>query len=222
VNDDDKDALLRSVNILLTRENAVELYAVLMEVSAAHARFPDYVTLYGEACELVPLLRLRRKNIKKFQQLIDFIEALRLKAGAESLQKPYDKTQYMRDFMDAKRQRQRRAVEVENMLRPPRDALKGIARAQFSDAQSAKWKAALDEKLESVRASLPHADGRPARLPLEMMNQIRKDFWTSVDHELAQLEELARKEQFNVGKVGKKSASAADLQRVLEHDPYKK
>jgi len=223
MNEEDKAELLRAVNVLLTDPNAVELYAVFMEVSAAHARFPEYVTLYGEAYPLIPLLTLRRKNIKKFQQLLDYIEDRRLKTGLESLQKPYDKTQYMREFMDNKRQRQRRAVLIENMMRPPKDALKGLARQQFCDAQSAKWKAQLDAKLEAARAALPHADDRPARLPIETMNQIRRDFWTAVDHELAQLEELARKEQFKVGGVaGRKTASSAELLRVLESDPYKK
>ncbi len=222
VDEDDKSQLLQAVNTLIAGSNASELYGVLMEVSPSYNKYPDYVSLIGDAWVLLPLLKLRRKNAESFQKVLGLIEERRRKSGLDSLQKPYDKTHYMRDFMDMKRQRQRRAVLIENMLRPPKDALKGLARQKFCEEQSARWKKELDARIDAARAALPHLDGQIARLPIETMTEIRRAFWEKVDYDMSRMEEIARREQLISGRANKKAAGLSDLQKALEHDPYQK
>lgn len=99
----------------------------------------------------------------------------------------HDKTAYMREFMQTKRIRMRRAAEIENLVRPPRDRLIGRAHLDFMDAVAAKWKAEMDRRVEVARQA---ADG--GRLPKETLDAVRQQFWDTVDLQLSEAEQAAR------------------------------
>ena len=138
--------LIDSVNALVQDHNAQELYDTLTAVAFLARVHPIALTEHADI--LNPLLTLNRNDPDAFLRVLDLVDDKRVQAGLEPLRKvqesTYDKTEYMRNFMDAKRQRQRRAAEIENMFRAEADRLVGRARLDFMDAQSAKWKAALD------------------------------------------------------------------------------
>jgi hypothetical protein len=214
-----KQALLEAVNLLITHPSAHSYFESLLAVTNLAKLHP--IELTGEAAPLNALLRLRLKDEVAYERVLELVETKRHLAGYDPLIRPteikFDKTEYMRSFMDKKRERQRRAVEIENMLRPERDALKGRARLDFMDRQSAKWKQELDTKIERAR----QAQG--GRLMKEALDTLREQFWTHVDSQLDQLEALAREEMRKpLHARSKPDASLDQLQSVLAHDPYKK
>lgn len=98
----------------------------------------------------------------------------------------FDKSAYMREFMQAKRVRLRRAAEIENMHRPARDRLIGRTRLDFMDAQASKWKTEMDRRVEVARQA---ANG--GRLPKETLDLVRLGFWQWVDEQLDAAEAAA-------------------------------
>ena len=80
----------------------------------------------------------------------------------------------------------RRAVEIENFLRPERDSLRGRTRLDFMDAQAARWKEELDTRIQSARV----AAGGP--LSSATLASLRSQFWSWVDEQLDKAEAEAR------------------------------
>ncbi len=182
-------SLLDAVNCLITNDDAVEFFnaltAILPNARAFDARFT------GTRAVLNPLVDLAVSDSEKFASVLDLIETKRAASGKPRLQQNtqpgYDKTDYMRDFMQQKRDRERRAVEIENLMRKPTEQLSGRARLDFMQVQSGKWKAGRDAALAAARE---HAGGK--RLTKPQMQSVIAAFWAKVDKELDDLEELAR------------------------------
>lgn len=177
----DKTALLGSVNTLIASPDAHELFDKLNAVAAIATSVP--VALTNGAAVLNPLLQLRTRNMEAFDRVVRMIEAKREALGYDRLVQvtrvyAYDKTSYMREFMDQKRTRQRKAADIENMLRPTRDRLLGNARLEFMRRQSAKWKELRDERLEFARV-----EGGGA-LTAAQRKQVLDEFWKQVDIDL--------------------------------------
>jgi hypothetical protein len=212
LDEEDKKALLVAVNTLITSPDAHELYEQLCSVAYIATRAP--VKLADKAEPLNPLLALRVADQPAFDRVIELIEARREALGYDHLVKPaergYDKTRYMRDFMDQKRERQRLAAKIENMLRPERDQLIGNARLDFMRRQSARWKELRDEKLERARAA---AGGT---LSAEARKRILDQFWEAVDGDLAQRMEAAKRTQLSPTKSRVGIDDMAALMEALE------
>jgi hypothetical protein len=195
---DSRSSLLDAVNHMVASDAAPELFeavtTILPNARAIQARF------VGERAVLNPLVELAIADSAQFARVVALIEHKRQEAGLaplrEDAEPKYDKGDYMRDFMYQKRERERRAAEIENLMRPERDQLVGRSRLDFMQIQSAKWKAQRDAALEQARA----ASG--SRLTREAMKQVIESFWARVDRDLNELEELAKAERFRV--VGKK------------------
>lgn len=213
-----KQLLLSAVNLLINSPSAHELMSAL-EAAYSVARIHP-VKLSGEAAALNPLLDLRVSDEQTYNNVLGLIETKRREIGYDPLVRPkidkFDKTEYMRAFMDRKRERQRRAAAIENMLRPDKDALRGRSRLDFMDRQSANWKKELDALLERSR----QAHG--GRLSKEQIEMIRDQFWSGVDEYLDKLEAEARSERMKSPQLRTQlSASLVQLDAALRHDPYK-
>lgn len=181
-------ALAGAVEALIEREDAHQLLDAVE--ATARLRRNYKVELSGDTAMLNPLVDLAVSDPEAFGRVLHLIDVKRVTRGKVPLVPPksdrFDKTEYMRNFMDAKRQRQRRAVSIENMTRPDRDALRGRTRLDFMDAQAAKWKLELDARLERARAA---SDGT---LNKDVLSATRSLFWQWVDDQLDQAEQAAR------------------------------
>jgi hypothetical protein len=153
------------------------------------ARYP--LRMEGDGAVLNSLLELVRQDTEAYERVLALVEARRAAARAAPLRHEpdgaFDKSAYMRAFMDQKRQRQRRAVLIENAQRPERDQLEGRARLDFSDAVAARWKARLDDRLELVRTA------HGGRAPKDALDLARAQFWESIDAELDEAEKRVRR-----------------------------
>ena len=189
MDENDKTSLLQAVNGLVKAENGPQLYADMLTILESAVRIGLEFT--GDRKFLNPLLALASSNREQFLKVISLVEAKRAEAGLAPLSAPpegYNKTSYMREFMAQKRERERRAAEIENLMRGDRSPLKGRARLEFMTMQSARWKAQRDEMLASAR----QRQGKPLGKAEEA--ELIKQFWARVDRELDGLEELARDE----------------------------
>jgi hypothetical protein len=186
-----KASLLEAVNALVAADNAPQLYSDLLGIMDAATRFGARFT--GEREILNPLLNLAMSNRDQFLRVVSLIESKRAAAGASPLSAPpdttYDKTSYMREFMAQKRERERRAVEIENMMRGDRSPLKGRARLEFMQTQSARWKAQRDDMLAAAKQRAG-SQGLKRAQEQDLIAQ----FWQRIDRELDELEQLARAE----------------------------
>jgi hypothetical protein len=200
MNSPSKEGLLYAVNRLIALPQASELYsdvvALLPAAKSLEARFS------GDREYLNPLLDLAVADREKFDAVMTLVEVKRMEAGLPPLStspdQRFDKTAYMRDFMQQKRERERRAVEIENMMRSERNQLRGRARLDFMQAQANKWKKGRDKALDAERKRL----GR--RLTWDEQAGVLQAFWSTIDGELDGLEELARAERNKPVKIGKK------------------
>lgn len=197
----DKEQLLGAVNALIQAEDAAPLYqdliALLPAAKTLGARFSDHRAV------LNPLLELAITDRERLDRVIELVERKRAEAELPPMvpeaDDGFDKTEYMRDFMAQKRERERRAVDIENLLRSERDRLRGRARLDFMQSQSAKWKLARDTALQAARES----EGK--RLARQQVRAVLDAFWATIDRELDGLEQLAREEHRNPVNMRKKA-----------------
>lgn len=178
---EDKQALLAALNTLIASDDARHLFQTLTAV--VNLKVVHAVALDGEAAVLNPLVDIGRTDPERFERLIAKVDGKRREALKAPLVEPKDdgfnKTEYMREFMYQKRLRMRRAAEIENKTRSPKDALIGRSRLDFMEAQAAKWKLELDRRIEVAR----EANGG-ARLPKDTMDTVRTQFWSYIDEQL--------------------------------------
>lgn len=184
----DKQALLAAVNLLINSDDAPRLYESVM----AAARLPEHLLLglRGEAFALTPLVEVRRGDQDRFESLMELVDRKRTEQGVEPLSgqdRGFDKVEYQRIFMDQKRQRERRAADLENAQRNPRDKLIGNARLDFMREQSKRWKARRDEMMLAAR------EAAGGTLTKEQQTRVLSSFWGSVDAELDELEVSVRR-----------------------------
>lgn len=182
----DKQGILRAANALINDPFAEKLYDTLTAVAQLPKHLP--IGIVGDADVLNPLLNMYHADREGFDRIMSMVDAKRTAAGMPALVREveelgFDKREYQRIFMDQKRQRERRAVEIENMLRPERDKLIGIHRLEFMRHQSARWKVKRDEMVSAVKAArgVKH-------LSKAALQEILASFWAQVDAELDELE----------------------------------
>jgi hypothetical protein len=210
-----KEELVPAVKLLLGSTNAKDLYQTMLNAAPLIARHKD-VRLTGEAECLNILAVVKFSHPSVYAGVIDLIERRRAEAELEPLDTPaeekFNKSEYMQQFMEQKRVRQRRAADIENMQRSERDKLVGRSRLDFMQNQSAIWKKERDAFLEKVKDA-----AAPTRLKKEDIAAAVDQFWAKVDASLDKLEDAARR-----GKQITRSVSAADIDAILSVDPYRK
>lgn len=196
----DKTALLNAVNALVTMQDAETLFGELTALLPAAGRLGARFT--GPRAVVNPLIDLALEDPGRYEAVLDLIERKRAEAGLPPMRPAgstgFDKTEYMRDFMQQKRERERRAVMIENLTRPERAQLRGRSRLDFMQAQAAKWKTRRDKLLEKARKDA----GR--RLRKDEVDAILKGFWQTVDRELDEAEAKARAKAATPVSMGKK------------------
>lgn len=101
----------------------------------------------------------------------------------------FNKASYMERFMATKRERERRAVDLENLRREADQLplLRGEQRQQFMREQARKWKEELEDDLRRRREGDPNG-----YLPFAYQQEIRDLFWRLVDEELSEQETAGR------------------------------
>lgn len=192
MNPDDRAALMAAVNRLVAAPDAPQLYDALTDVIPVARRLG--VRFTDEQAELNPLIDLACRHPDHYDNVMVLIETKRADAGLAPLDAKrnqvdkFDKTEYMAEFMQRKRVRERKVADVENMMRPPRDQLRGRARLDFMQMQSAKWKAELDERIAQTKAETE------GRLRKPQLDAIRRAYWDEVDRYLDELEQYASTE----------------------------
>lgn len=192
MSDESRAALLAAVNRLVVDDAAPRLYEALTDAVPPARRLS--MRFVGDYDDLNPLLDLACTHPDHYDNVMALVESKRESRGAPPLDpkrgqvEKFNKNDYMADFMAKKRARERKAAEVENLMRPERDRLVGRARLDFMQMQAAKWKAELDKRLAAARAA------QEGRIRLPELDAIRATFWDQVDRELDELEEYARRE----------------------------
>lgn len=185
----DRQALLEAINHLVLDDDAEKKFHTITELAKLPATVP--VRMTDEASCFNSMLDLARSDSQAYLKVLDLIDSKRIQRGWPPLRKPepegFNRNEYQRDFMHQKRQRERRAVEIENMLRPARDKLIGNARLEFMRRASAKWKDRRDALVNAAR------EGSGGTLSKEQVTAILKRFWEQVDLELDEAEESMRR-----------------------------
>lgn len=178
--------LLAAVNRLVVQENIEREVSALNRTISLQSELP--VALAGDLAALNPLLELATENPDGYRSVLGLIARKRIAAGRPMPhhEEPRTTTDYMREFMQQKRERERRAVNIENMTRSERDRLIGKSRITFMRAASNKWKERRDRALDAAR------ERKGGSLTRDELSEVLRVFWAQVDRELDELEELAR------------------------------
>ncbi|MFZ5531144.1 MAG: hypothetical protein ACOY4U_08890 [Pseudomonadota bacterium] len=113
------------------------------------------------------------------------LESVRQQPATRQRAAGFNKASYMERFMASKRERERRAADLENRRREldglPR--LRGESRERFMREQARQWKTMLEDELLRRRKGDPNG-----YLPFAYQQEIRELFWKSIDQELARRE----------------------------------
>ena len=179
----DKEQLAESANALLHNLEAPELYRTLLEVLGLPLKLP--VKLTGEAAVLNPLLAMARRDRETFTRVIDLIETKRadrelppLRGLAEKAK--FDKNTYQAELMAERRSRAVKAVDIENLRRPPSSQLVGHPRMEFMRVQQGKWMEQLNVHLTAQKTG--------KTMTKAQRQAISEPFWAQVDRELEEAE----------------------------------
>jgi hypothetical protein len=97
-----------------------------------------------------------------------------------------------RGYVAAMRERLRRLVKIENMLRPPHAQLTGQARLDFTSKMWSQWAQRRLAALEAAQATKP--DGRLTR---KEAREVVEAFRLTIDRELDAMEEKAKRRQLH-------------------------
>lgn len=175
----DKEQLAESANALLHDPQAPEMYHTLLEVLGLPLKLP--VKLTGDAAVLNPLLALARRDRETFTRVIDLIESKRARQELPPLRCPlekakFDKNKYQRELMAERRSRAVKAVDIENLRRPPSSQLIGHPRMEFMRVQLGKWSARFDERVAAVKVG--------KTMPKAQRQTLAAEFLDSLDREL--------------------------------------
>lgn len=177
------------VALLVTDQDSTHNYQAMLATARLAKLHP--VQLVGETAPLNHLIALEAANPGAYASMMALVESKRTALGLPPLEpvvvEKFDKAEYMRDFMDKKRQRTNRAAEIENLVRGGRDPLRGIARLEFMRVQAGKWHTELTARVQRAR------DAAGGRVPKETLTALRAQFWSWVDSQLDTAEQEARK-----------------------------
>jgi hypothetical protein len=197
----DVNELKEAAARLARQEDAKAHYDILDQVLTKAGTLP--VKLYDTpAMWLNPMLYAYKTEPDTYKTLVQWANRKRVERGLTPIltdKTLFDKGEYQREFMAAKRERERRAVQAENSRRPERDALKGRAREDFQRRLAAEWQAEKDRMLDAAR----NAKGGK-RLTKEEAKEVMALFWEAVDQRIGASEFRPR----------------TALREALEHDPY--
>lgn len=180
--------LAEAVNTLIEDGGAKQMF-IQMQGVIELSRKNVPVALAGRPAVLNPLVRLAISDEPAFDRVLDLVERKRKEAGLDALQDfEADRKAYMREFMNTKRERQRRLIELLNTLRSEHDKIKGTARIELEREHASRW---IDEK--NRREAQARGDlGR--RLTADERKNIASQLWQEVDVELGALEAFAQEE----------------------------
>lgn len=179
----DKQQLAEAANALIHSPEAPEMYQTLLEVLALPLKLP--VKLSGGMSILNPLLAAARRDREAFDKVIDLIESRRASRAMEPLrpltpEHKFDKNEYQRELMAERRVRQIKAVDIENLRRPPSAQLVGHPRMEFMRVQQGKWMAQLNALLDAS------SDGKT--MAKSQRQEASAAFWASIDRHLEETE----------------------------------
>ena len=181
-----KDEIKAAMLILVADLNADPLHALLRKTILVAGQLP--IKLTGEAAPMNPLLWLAMHDRASFNTHMEIIDTLRVKRGLAPLAPAgFDKNDYQAGFMAQGRMRRSRAVNIENMQRPPRDKLRGQPRLEFERVTQCQWKKQIDSQLAAARKT----QGGP--IPRDVYRAIISRFWAAVDVALDEKEAEVRR-----------------------------
>lgn len=185
----DMDDVKAAARRLVKGDDAEDQFKILDAVIRKAAGLP--VKLTGRYTPMNPLLQLRQADSPTYDTVMGWVTDKRKQLNLPPLKDEQSEVrrEYMREFMAAKRQREGRAVEIENMLRSDNDRLRGTARMEFVRRQSAMWKKERDKLLAAERKA-----AGTEHIPSDVYSQTLKNFWANVDRQLDEMEELTREE----------------------------
>lgn len=196
----DADEMKQAAARLAKQEDAKAHYEILDQVITKAGTLP--VKLYDTpAMWLNPLLYTYKAEPDTFKTVIQWANNKRIERGLTPLINPtpkFDKGEYQREFMAQKRDRERRAIQIENDRRPARDKLVSHARETFLRNLARGWQEERDRMLEAARTK------KGSRLTKEEMRDALAAFWDMIDQRL------------DASELKPRSA----LRDALEHDPY--
>lgn len=211
-----------AVTELITSPDAPEMYQALTRLIPL-VREGVPVRLSGNAAVCNPLLALYQSNPEGFHKALAIVERKRAALGFEPLEiqtkltTRLKKNASQKALMERIRQRARRAVDIENQLRPERDRLVGNNRLEFMRLQTLRWGEQRNAFLEAARG--PHG----ATLNRNAYVEAIQRFWEAVEADLEAQEAHMRKEAVKprVQRV-RPNGSLTALLQALEFDPYRK
>jgi len=93
---------------------------------------------------------------------------------------------YMNVFMQQRRERERRAADIENLQRPI--PMVGAARKTFMTEKAKEWSA-----LRAKHVAALHERYRGARVPRDVMQESLREFWAGIDANLDAQEREAKR-----------------------------
>ena len=186
----DLDEVKAAARLLVTDADAPALYDMLVTVTRKASHLP--VKMTGEYSRMNPLLEAYRHDKDTYDAVVQWAIEKRKQRGLRPLgdERQVSKNDYMREFMFDLRQRWRKAVQVENLLRSDRDQLRGEPRRAFERKCSKAWSTQRDALLDAERRRLGVQS-----LPREVMSEVLRNFWAHIDHQLDELEALALEER---------------------------
>lgn len=186
----DIDEVKVAARLLVTASNAPALYDMLSTATRKFAHLPIKMT--GEYAQMNPLLEAYREDRETYDAVVQWAIDKRKQRLLPPLcdEKQQNKADYMREFMFDLRQRWRKAVQIENLLRSERDKLRGEPRRAFERKCTKAWGIQREALLDAERRRLGVQS-----LPRETMTEVLKNFWAHVDHQLDELEALALEER---------------------------
>ena len=211
----DMDLVKGAAKQLVTAPNASDLFKILDSAVRRGVGLP--IRLTREFAAMNPLLALSQENHELYETIIQWVFDKRDAMGLDPLRDVtvYNKNSYMREFMANKRERERRAVDIENMLRSDKDRLKGKSRIEFVQRQSAYWKHHRDKLVEAERKALG-----AKHLPQDVYSKVLKNFWADVDRQLDEMEMMTIEElRKPVLQRQALSPQMQALKNALESDP---
>lgn len=179
----EKQLLAEAANTLINDNKAPEMFKTLLDVMGLPPTLP--VKLSGEASVLNPLLTMARRDREAFNRVIDLIESKRASREMSPLRQPetetkFDKNEYQRELMADRRVRQIKALDIENLRRPPSSQLIGHPRMEFMRVQQGKW----TDQLETLLAA--HKTGKT--MTKAKRQEISAQFWQGIDLQLEETE----------------------------------
>ena len=134
------------------------------------------IQFYGEHSQFNPLLSLMGTNFNSAQKVFDLVDKKREETNlpALTINIPED-SGYLREFLENKRGRLQRMIEITNANRSISEKLRGTARLNFERETAEVWHTQHLERAKELQIQL----GR--RLTQEEKRAVSEDCWKDID-----------------------------------------